>query len=111
MPPDRDKIALWRQALEQGVAGELCDALIRDHHARYGAPPRLLAALLRPSRLSPREREVLSLAGEGLSVRETARRLHIEFETAKWHRRRILVKLSANNIGHAYAIAVRSGSL
>lgn len=47
--------------------------------------------------LSAREREVLALAGAGLSNKEIATRLVISVNTVKFHFRRIYAKLGVNN--------------
>lgn len=51
------KTAAWKRALELGVAGDLCDELVRRHHAETGIPPALADALVRP--LSDRDRRLL----------------------------------------------------
>lgn len=53
--------------------------------------------------LTPREQEVLSLLGNGLSNQEIAERLYIEHGTVKNHVHRILKKLNASNRHEAAA--------
>ena len=81
--------------------------------------PRMVAALLRQlavraaaSRavapaygdlLTPREREVADLLGEGMSNKEIARRLCIELSTVKNHVHNILQKLEVSRRGQAAA--------
>ena len=57
--------------------------------------------------LTPREREVLTLMGQGLSNSEIAERLIIAPRTAKVHVQNILAKLGATNRTEAVSIAVR----
>ncbi|OON75411.1 hypothetical protein B1H18_23205 [Streptomyces tsukubensis] len=68
---------------------------------RRAAPPRPVrddrSARLRLRSLTEREREVLTLLAEGLSTRETARRLKITPATVKSHVSHALAKLSVRN--------------
>lgn len=50
------------------------------------------------SELSPREREVLQLFVEGLSIREIAKRLHISRKTVESHKANIMEKLGTRNL-------------
>jgi DNA-binding NarL/FixJ family response regulator len=56
--------------------------------------------------LTTREREILALAGEGLSNKEIARRLHIELPTVKSHMHNILEKLHVRSRTEAAALAL-----
>jgi DNA-binding NarL/FixJ family response regulator len=57
--------------------------------------------------LTPRELEVLRLLAEGLSYRETAKRLSISYTTVKVHVRHIRAKLEADARTRAVAPALR----
>src|SRR6478609_6695314 len=46
------------------------------------------------SQLTPREREVVQLLGEGKSNKEVAQKLNISVKTAETHRSRIMTKLN-----------------
>lgn len=59
--------------------------------------------------LSPRELEVLAYVGMGLSVEETAARLHRSRETVISHRKSLMRKLACTNASHLAVIAVRAG--
>jgi two-component system nitrate/nitrite response regulator NarL len=59
--------------------------------------------------LSDREREVLSLVGEGAGNREIAERLIVSEHTVKVHLRNILTKLNLRNRQQAAAYAARKG--
>jgi two-component system nitrate/nitrite response regulator NarL len=78
------------------------------------SPPvqRRLAAVLdpeqRPSALTGRERQILLLTAEGLSVEEVAGRLFVSSSTVKTHLAHIYEKLGVHNKAAAVAIAVRT---
>ncbi|WP_188194456.1 response regulator [Nonomuraea sp. SYSU D8015] len=78
--------------------------LIRRFAALSPGPPP--AAL---GRLTPREREVLALVGEGLTNAEIARTLWIEEGTVKTHVNRILTKLGLRTRVHAALYAHQHG--
>jgi DNA-binding CsgD family transcriptional regulator len=61
--------------------------------------------------LTRHEREVLDDAGDGLTVRESAKRRGKSSETVKTQRKRIMIKLGARNITQAVAIALAEGHL
>ena len=62
-----------------------------------------------PEALTPREREVLTLMGQGRSNAEIATLLSIAPRTAKVHVQNILSKLGATNRTEAVSLAVRQG--
>lgn len=62
-----------------------------------------------PSRLSPREEEVLRLLVLGKGCREIAEALHVSRSTADTHRRNILEKLDCDNIACLTRYALREG--
>jgi DNA-binding NarL/FixJ family response regulator len=61
------------------------------------------------SSLTPREREVLALLADGLSVSLVAKKLWISESTAKTHVAKIYMKLGASNRAGALMTAVRRG--
>jgi len=61
------------------------------------------------SRLTEREREVLSLVAEALSNKEIARRLYLSPLTTKTHVSRIMTKLEARDRAQLVVIAYESG--
>lgn len=71
------------------------------------------AALRRQAgpKLTAREREVLLLVSEGLSVSQVSRRLNVSESTAKTHVGHIYAKLGASNRAHAIMLALREGLL
>lgn len=70
--------------------------------ARGGAAPRQRT-------ITDREREILSLVGEGYENDEIARRLHLSVNTVKTYMQRALGKLGAQSRAHAVALALRRG--
>lgn len=62
-----------------------------------------------PGALTERERQVLTLVGEGLPSKEIARRLAISDFTVRKHRENLCRKLGARNAAELVACAVRLG--
>jgi two-component system nitrate/nitrite response regulator NarL len=84
--------------LSPDVQGELAEAIRhRDIHERPA--------------LTPREKEVLLLAAEGLATREIAHRLGITSATVKTHLQSIYQKLGVPDRTSAVAAAMRRGLL
>jgi len=106
--------ALHREASPRRMGAALSAAA----HGLLVLEPRLGARLLRPPTggeavepLTPRERAVLALLGDGLSNKEIAARLSVAERTAKFHVESILGKLGAANRADAVMRAVRGGLL
>ncbi len=59
--------------------------------------------------LSPRERDVVSLAAQGLTSREIAEMLSLSRATVESHFRSAVRRLSARNRAHAIALALTRG--
>jgi DNA-binding NarL/FixJ family response regulator len=78
--------------------------LIRDGYKRHGVGP----AVAKVSGLSPREREVVQLVGEGKSSKEVAIILNVALGTAETHRSNILRKLKLHSIAELVLYAVRN---
>ena len=64
------------------------------------------AAQIKLSRLTPREREVLSHAARGLHAKEIAALLNISVRTVEVHKTRIMEKLGVRNIGELVRFAL-----
>jgi putative two-component system response regulator len=62
-----------------------------------------------PAPLSPREREILQLAADGLAAREIAEELVVSTGTVKTHFQRIYAKLEAHDRAAAVATGLRRG--
>ncbi len=59
--------------------------------------------------ITPRERQVLKLIGEGRSNKELAYYLGISVKTAEKHRANIMNKLNLHNVSALISYAVRKG--
>jgi DNA-binding NarL/FixJ family response regulator len=59
--------------------------------------------------LTPREREILALIGDGLSNKAVARRLGISVHTVKFHLEALFTKLDATSRAEAVAKGLRGG--
>jgi DNA-binding CsgD family transcriptional regulator len=59
--------------------------------------------------LTPREREILTLLGEGLSNKAMARRLGISVHTVKFHMEALFTKLDATSRAEAVVKGLRGG--
>jgi DNA-binding NarL/FixJ family response regulator len=121
------------RAVEVGAAGvlhkttplpQIVDAVRRLFAGKPVMEPAEMVALLRLSnehrqsqqksaaalaRLTRREREVLSLLGEGLGDKEIAQRLHVGKETVHTHMVNVLRKLDVETRLQALIFAVRHG--
>lgn len=61
--------------------------------------------------LSPRELQVLRLAGAGYTSYQTSRILHCSYYTIKTHKRRAFEKIGAFSLVHALVLAHQLGLL
>ncbi|HXM39251.1 MAG TPA: response regulator transcription factor, partial [Gemmatimonadales bacterium] len=62
-----------------------------------------------PAQLTPRERQVLQLVGEGSTTKQIAQLLHISVKTAEFHRGRIMKKLNIHDTANLVRYAIREG--
>jgi len=110
-----------RRALEAGVSGyllkdtpaeKLADAMRRAHRGeRVIAPELALTAFDARDPLTERERQVLRLAGQGISNPEIGKRLHLAEGTVRNYLSEAIGKLNADNRIEAYRIARDQGWL
>ena len=110
-----------RRALEAGVRGyllkdtpaeELADAVRRIHAGqRVIAPELALSAWEGNNPLTRRQRDVLRLAGEGLSTREIGQRLHLAEGTVRNYLSEAIGELQASNRVEAWRLARQKGWL
>ena len=132
MHTDREYVA---QALRRGAQGyllkdsaveELADAIAAVRQGRpylsRGLTSDLLADYLRaggtappaapgpvPALLTPRQREVLQLVAEGLSMRDIGQRLNLSVKTIETHRAELMRRLDIFDVAGLTRYAVRHG--
>jgi DNA-binding NarL/FixJ family response regulator len=95
-------VAAGEGLLSPSVTRRVIDRMARQPLIGDSADARLAV-------LTPREREVLTLIGQGLSNHEIAEKLVVEGTTVKTHVRRILAKLHLRDRVHAVILAYESG--
>jgi len=110
-----------RRALESGVTGyllkdapseRLAEAIRRVHAGLRAIDPELAAAAWdEPDPLTDRERQVLRLAGEGLSTARIGTELHLSEGTVRNYLSEAISKLGAENRVEAARIARQKGWL
>ncbi|GAB2590997.1 response regulator transcription factor [Streptomyces capparidis] len=87
------------------IAPGVTRRLIKQFAGRPAAPPRRAEL----GGITDREREVLTLVGQGLSNTEIAERLCISVATAKTYLTRLLAKLDARDRVHLVILAYETG--
>ncbi len=110
-----------RRALDAGVGGyllkdspadQLADALRTVHRGGRSIDPQLaLEAWSGDDPLNDRERQVLRLAGEGLSAGDIAEQLHLSQGTVRNYLSEAIGKLGVGNRIEAYRLARQKGWL
>ncbi|MFE8947341.1 response regulator [Streptomyces sp. NPDC007856] len=91
-------VASGQSMLDPATTARLMRSL-RTDPAQTPAPPSELASL------SPRERDILALIGEGLTNREIGKRLYLSEKTVKNHISRMLAKLGVQRRVQAAVLA------
>jgi len=110
-----------RRALDAGVAGyllkdapaqQLADAVRRVHASGRVVDPQLaVEAWTEADPLNERERQVLRLAGEGMSSADIASQLSLSHGTVRNYLSEAIGKLNAGNRVEAYRLARQKGWL
>jgi DNA-binding NarL/FixJ family response regulator len=85
-------------------SSRVSDLIMNGYVRRY----RLGPAAAKVNKLSPREREVLQLLGEGKTSKEVAILLNVKVKTAETHRSNIMLKLNLHSIVELVLYAVRN---
>jgi DNA-binding NarL/FixJ family response regulator len=122
-----DDTRFVKEALKAGVRGFVqksqgCDDLVHAIeevrggrlYVSPGASQAIVDACATPSgpdgsRLTPRERQVLQLVGEGKSTKQIAEVLKISVKTAEFHRGRLMKKLNVHDTANLVRYAIREG--
>jgi DNA-binding NarL/FixJ family response regulator len=124
-----DDTRFVKEALKVGVRGFVqksqgCDDLVRAIeevrggrlYVSPGASQAIVDACATPengesasSHLTPRERQVLRLVGEGKSTKQIAEVLRISVKTAEFHRGRLMKKLNVHDTANLVRYAIREG--
>ncbi|KII00072.1 LuxR family transcriptional regulator [Streptomonospora alba] len=91
------------------LSPKLARRLVDRFRTEPAAPDPAAEAARRLEGLSPREREVLALIGEGLSNAAIARRVHLAEDTVKTHVSSVLARLGAENRVQAAIAAYQAG--
>jgi two-component system response regulator NreC len=122
-----DDTRFVREALKVGVRGfvqktqgsdELVHAIEEVRGGRLYVSPGASQAIVdacaesqakEGSNLTPRERQVLQLVGEGKSTKQIAEVLHISVKTAEFHRGRLMKKLNVHDTANLVRYAIREG--
>ena len=110
-----------RRALDAGASGyllkdapadRLAEALRKVHRGGRAVDPELaVEAWSEADPLNDRERQVLRLAGEGLSAGEIATQLHLSQGTVRNYLSEVIGKLGVGNRIEAYRLARQKGWL
>jgi DNA-binding NarL/FixJ family response regulator len=95
-----------RRWLSPAIGGHLLDALIRP-----GVGPPAPDPGSAESGLTQRERNVLALVADGLTVSQIARRLHRSESAVKYHLSNMSARYQASNRAHLVYLAIRAGEL
>jgi len=86
------------------LSPRITDVMIEDY-VRDSAQPNASPTC----ELGAAERQILQLLAEGLSVKQTAKRLHISPKTVDAKRRNIMHKLGVSNVADLVKYAIREG--
>jgi two-component system response regulator DesR len=115
------RVGFLRRALDAGVSGyllkdapaeDLAEALRKVHRGGRAIDAQLaLEAWSEPDPLNDRERQVLRLAGEGLSAGEIATQLSLSQGTVRNYLSEAIGKLGVGNRIEAYRLARQKGWL
>jgi DNA-binding NarL/FixJ family response regulator len=90
----------YKSSFTPRVSELIMDSYLQEH--------RVGPAAVKVPRLSPREREVVQLLGEGKTTKEVAITLNVTVKTAETHRSNIMLKLRLHSIAELVLYAVRN---
>jgi DNA-binding NarL/FixJ family response regulator len=92
------------QQYKSTFSPRVCDLIMDSYLQQHRAGP----VAVKLPRLSPREREVVQLLGEGKSTKEVAISLNVTVKTAETHRSNIMLKLRLHSIAELVLYAIRN---
>lgn len=112
--PDLSPVDFWKWAHGLGIAGGLCDFIVRMQPVPMALADALVAAIERDEepmqpKLTVREVQAVQLAADGYTGRSAAEFLGITHHTLSEHWRSILSKLEARNQTNAVYLAWTAG--
>ncbi|MEW2087184.1 response regulator transcription factor [Streptomyces sp. NPDC005283] len=93
-------VASGRSMLDPATTARLMSSLRAEPTGTEAVPPALAG-------LSPRERDILTLIGEGLTNRQIGKRLYLSEKTVKNHISRLLAKLGVHRRVQAAVLATQ----
>jgi DNA-binding NarL/FixJ family response regulator len=97
---------------DAGISGILEAVRAATNPQSSGRPKSIThsaSALSPPTTLTPRELEILTLVGAGMTSIAASNRLNISRKTVENHKQRIFAKLGVQNQAHAVSVAMRTG--
>jgi DNA-binding NarL/FixJ family response regulator len=101
--------AAGQAILDRAVQARLIAAATASPSSPPAGPPAAAGAVPAPAELTPREREVLTLIGEGLSNRAIARQLFVSESTVKTHINNLFAKAGLRDRAEAVRYAFTHG--
>jgi DNA-binding NarL/FixJ family response regulator len=100
LTPAVEELQRNKPAFNKLVSDLIMEGYLRGHNVG--------SALPEVARLSPREREVVQLLGEGKTTKDVAVMLNVTVKTAETHRSNIMLKLKIHSIAELVLYAVRN---
>jgi DNA-binding NarL/FixJ family response regulator len=100
LTPAVEELQRNKPAFNKLVSDLIMEGYLRSHNVG--------SALPEVARLSPREREVVQLLGEGKTTKDVAVMLNVTVKTAETHRSNIMLKLKLHSVAELVLYAVRN---
>ena len=100
LTPAVEELQRNKPAFNKLVSDLIMEGYLRGHNVGSALPEVV--------RLSPREREVVQLLGEGKTTKDVAVMLNMTVKTAETHRSNIMLKLKIHSIAELVLYAVRN---
>ena len=101
--------SFWYKELQAAPLLEVMDRTMAGEHIWPDRPPETQLGLAKSSDLTDRELDVLRLLAKGLSDREISDRLHLSFNTVRYHVDNLMDKTGQNSRTALAVSAVLSG--